>query len=296
MRKRMRENAERATNARHRDLAANWLMLNAQRRVATGADTREVIGRVMADTYFQIDRIRREIANEPMSPDMQRVLDEMMSVKRQTNQNRAWINRFLATRGRGPFMTDADPPSKLIHIRGDGRCLYRSIARGVLGRASSQETRMADQYRAAANEVVCDERKYAVLKAADTDIDPGMWESAEIDAFEIYGGSRAAYCRGMMDPRAWGGTIELHALAHLLRRTFIVYAPEFRRRGNDNKKQYVTGKYFVADFAGTRFRRHAPIHLWLEGHHYQVFETPPRPSDLAAPPDPIIARYLGLAR
>ena len=75
------------------------------------------------------------------------------------------------------------------------------------------------------------------------------------------------------------------ALAHLLRRTFIVYAPGTPM-----------GKYFIADFAGTRFRRHAPIHLWLEGHHYQVFETPPRPSDLAAPPDPIIARYLGLAR
>lgn len=290
MRKRMRDNFQKTKDPRHRDLAANWLSLNAQRRAAPNDETRRVVGRMMADAFFEIEKIRREAANEPMPADMQRVVDEMMSVKHQTDQNRAWLNRFLATRGRGPFITDADPPSKLIDIKGDGRCLYRSIARGVLGRASSQETRMADEYRAAANEVICDERKYAAVRAADTDLEPEQWTYAEMDAFEIYGGSKAAYCRGMKDTRAWGGQIELHALAHLLRRTFFVYAPEVLRNG------YKTGKYIVVDVAGTRFGRHAPIHLWLEGHHYQVFEAPPRLSDLAIAPPPTMARYLGFAR
>jgi hypothetical protein len=98
-------------------------------------------------------------------------------------------------------------------IKGDGRCLFRAIARSlahVEGRplTESYETKDADALRKAAMYVICNEKREAFEQA------------------KVIEGDMKTYCRNMNSPNFFGGEPELFVLAEELRRPIAVYVPQ----------------------------------------------------------------------
>jgi len=98
-------------------------------------------------------------------------------------------------------------------IKGDGRCLFRAIARSLAHVENrpiteSFETKDADALRKAAMYVICNEKR---------------------DAFEqakVIEGDMKTYCKNMNSPNFFGGEPELFVLAEELRRPIAVYVPQ----------------------------------------------------------------------
>jgi len=140
-------------------------------------------------------------------------------------------------------------------VRGDGRCLFRSIAKGRAfsnGRArhwsESAERAAADKLRQATVEELRRHRDLLIT-------------------FCVIEGDFAAYCRKMSNVHTWGGEPEILMLASLLRRPISVY---IRLAAGNFRQIQVYGRQFVED----------PLFiLYSEGTHYDCLI----PINLAVP-------------
>lgn len=167
----------------------------------------------------------------------------------------------------------------IVPIAGDGRCLFRSIARAAYApKSQAEETKMADDLRREAQKVICGVHPlhppdlYAFIMR---EMNGGRAQNANRNR------NMNEYCRRVRDRGnrnrssavnswEWGGVPEVHVLSFLLERTILVYEEETKTG---------SGKYALVDLAGADFGR--PIHLWYNGrNHYQLFAVPPRAKDL----------------
>jgi hypothetical protein len=104
---------------------------------------------------------------------------------------------------------------RVVHVRGDGRCLYRSIARGLAaaeGRTLSErfEREDADALRDIAFKSMCVDRK------------------KEFEARHIVEGSLSAYCSQMRSTSFFAGEAEMLAISDALKIPIGVYIKDQR--------------------------------------------------------------------
>ncbi|KAA8499816.1 OTU domain-containing protein [Porphyridium purpureum] len=104
---------------------------------------------------------------------------------------------------------------RVVRIKGDGRCMFRAIARNLAafdGRNLSEgaERQDADFLRNAAYKVVCVEKK------------------KEFQASYLIEGNIDHYCAQMRSPSFYGGETEMFILADLLQKPIAVYLPAGR--------------------------------------------------------------------
>eukprot|EP00284_Hemiselmis_tepida_P007424 CAMPEP_0174927990 /NCGR_PEP_ID=MMETSP1355-20121228/22683_1 /TAXON_ID=464990 /ORGANISM="Hemiselmis tepida, Strain CCMP443" /LENGTH=229 /DNA_ID=CAMNT_0016174131 /DNA_START=103 /DNA_END=792 /DNA_ORIENTATION=+ len=102
---------------------------------------------------------------------------------------------------------------KVFPIKGDGRCMFRSIARTIAHaerRPMSEklETEDADYMRQAAWQVICVDKRAAFEQA------------------KVIEGDMRQYCASMKSPTFYGGEPELFVLSELLRRPIAIYVPQ----------------------------------------------------------------------
>ena len=153
---------------------------------------------------------------------------------------------------------------KVVRVRGDGRCMFRSLAIGlahVTGRnlSSTEEETEADQLRLAVAESLCrSPEKRKKFDLATTAI-----------SFEM---PIETYCRRILTPQFWGGEPELLVLAEILRRPIIVYIPAAKARNAASQSGFVPIQTYGADFAVTKKgNARKPVRLLYNGeNHYDV--------------------------
>ena len=100
-----------------------------------------------------------------------------------------------------------------ITIKGDGRCLYRAIARGVAyedGRSLPQkwEVEDADALRLLAYTIICKRKRN------------------EYNRSMLIEGNVENYCRMMLNPKFFAGEVEMREIADALKRPISVYIPQ----------------------------------------------------------------------
>lgn len=126
-------------------------------------------------------------------------------------------------------------PFRVVQVRGDGRCLYRAIAKGLAnneGRRLSEslERADADALREMAFRAVCVDR------------------FNEFAAKQVVEGSLKHYCRRMRVPTFYAGEAEMLALADVLKvpiRVYLISRGELRNiitYGEKYGKRMKTGK------------------------------------------------------
>jgi len=130
-------------------------------------------------------------------------------------------------------------------VRGDGRCLFRAIARGIAhleGRSLSEtmERRDADALRMAAHQQICVKRR------------------TEFEKGGLIEGNMATYCDSMRHPSFYGGEPEMYVLSDLLRRPIWVYLE--RSRGQFTR---------IVEYGAT-FRTAAVRVLYNGVNHYDM--------------------------
>jgi len=153
---------------------------------------------------------------------------------------------------------------KVVRVRGDGRCMFRSLAIGlahVTGRnlSSTEEETEADQLRLAVAESLCrspEKRKRFGL--ATTAI-----------SFEM---PIETYCKRILTPTFWGGEPELLVLAEILKRPITVYIPAAKARNAASQAGFVPIQTYGADFSVTKKgNKRKPVRLLYNGeNHYDV--------------------------
>lgn len=109
---------------------------------------------------------------------------------------------------------------RVVQIRGDGRCLFRAIARGIAhaeGRQLSEslERQDADALRGMAWKAMCVDRR------------------KEFQSRNIVEGSLSAYCSQMRNPTFFGGEAEMFALSDALKIPIAVYLQDQRGQLNN---------------------------------------------------------------
>ena len=104
-----------------------------------------------------------------------------------------------------------------IQIAGDGRCLFRSIARAMAvidnpwePMSAEQEKQKADALRALAHKTISVDRK--------------TW----FESKGVIEGNFKEYCRQMKEPHFFGGEAELVALSGSLQRAITVFMPDMQ--------------------------------------------------------------------
>lgn len=117
------------------------------------------------------------------------------------------------------------PPSmkKIEHfsvqkVRGDGRCMFRSLVKGMaankgLSLSPKEEEEDADELRIAVREALCGSEK-----------ERHTYEEALISITVEESLNR--YCRRIQHPNFWGGESELLVLSKMCSQPIIVYIPE----------------------------------------------------------------------
>lgn len=113
----------------------------------------------------------------------------------------------------------AEAPLRVERVRGDGRCLYRSLARGLAaadGRRLTErlEVADADALRQIAWEQLCSVRR------------------KELEARHVVEGSIGSYCRAMRDPRFFAGEAEVLVISEYFGVEIDIY---IRNAGKLNK-------------------------------------------------------------
>ncbi|XP_031738068.1 OVARIAN TUMOR DOMAIN-containing deubiquitinating enzyme 3 isoform X2 [Cucumis sativus] len=107
---------------------------------------------------------------------------------------------------------------KVQKVTGDGRCLFRALAKGMafnrgIPLRPFEEKNDADDLRMAVKEVICDngkeKRQYEAALIAITVEEP-----------------LERYCQRIRTPDFWGGESELLVLSKLCKQPIIVYIPE----------------------------------------------------------------------
>lgn len=147
---------------------------------------------------------------------------------------------------------------RIIRIKGDGRCMFRSIALGlarnsgrILGPAAEEQE--ADQLRLAVAEALCRTPKRrsefgdAVLSLQAED-------------------SIQNYCKRIMAPSFWGGEPELLVLSKMLRVPLYVY---LTKTGEGFIPIQKYGEKYAK--AGKDWPRRRPVRiLYTNGNHYDL--------------------------
>ena len=153
---------------------------------------------------------------------------------------------------------------KVVRVRGDGRCMFRSLAIGlahVTGRnlSSTDEETEADQLRLAVAESLCrSPEKRKKFDLATTAI-----------SFEM---PIETYCKRILTPTFWGGEPELLVLAEILKRPITVYIPAAKARNAASQSGFVPIQTYGADFSVTKKgNKRKPVRLLYNGeNHYDV--------------------------
>eukprot|EP00179_Madagascaria_erythrocladioides_P021780 CAMPEP_0198351742 /NCGR_PEP_ID=MMETSP1450-20131203/104104_1 /TAXON_ID=753684 ORGANISM="Madagascaria erythrocladiodes, Strain CCMP3234" /NCGR_SAMPLE_ID=MMETSP1450 /ASSEMBLY_ACC=CAM_ASM_001115 /LENGTH=191 /DNA_ID=CAMNT_0044057693 /DNA_START=27 /DNA_END=602 /DNA_ORIENTATION=- len=109
------------------------------------------------------------------------------------------------------FAKSVEGRLRRVAIRGDGRCLFRSIARSIAaldGRKLSEslERADADALRMVAFKTMCTGKR-----------------RAEFEKSMLVEGSFSAYCSSMQRPDHYGGEAEMYVLSEVLRMPIAVY-------------------------------------------------------------------------
>ena len=101
-------------------------------------------------------------------------------------------------------------------IKGDGKCMFRALARGMARNkgvvlSPGDETRDADTLRLAVRDALCrsDERRRAFQEA--------------VTSVEVAEGGLPKYCARLNDAGFWGGEVELMVISRLLQVPVYVY-------------------------------------------------------------------------
>ena len=152
----------------------------------------------------------------------------------------------------------------MVRVRGDGRCMFRSLAIGlahVTGRnlSSAEEETEADQLRLAVAESLCrSPEKRKKFELATTAI-----------SFEM---PIETYCKRVLMPSFWGGEPELLVLAEILRRPIVVYIPAAKVKSAERNAGFVPIQTYGADFKVTKKGNpKKPVRLLYNGeNHYDV--------------------------
>jgi hypothetical protein len=155
------------------------------------------------------------------------------------NQRR---QQAAGTSGRPFSVVDGIIEADVIHIKGDGNCLFRSIAKSEKPGFSDLElNKVIREYRRAVTDHIC--------------------QSGFLDKNE-----RDEYCKQekMMRDSVWGGEREVAALADILKRPIGVYIQKYP----NNSRIFMTGKSYV--YGDSVYK--IPIHLSYDGSHYELLE------------------------
>jgi hypothetical protein len=149
---------------------------------------------------------------------------------------------------------------QVVRVRGDGRCMFRSLALGLAaltGRnmTSGEEEFEADQLRLAVAESLCrtpEKRKQ-------------FSESVMAISYE-YGLEK--YCKRILEPSFWGGEPELLVISRLIRRPVKVYIHAAQAK-NATGAGFVCIQTYGEEFSKEGKRK--PIRLLYNGeNHYDL--------------------------
>ena len=157
-----------------------------------------------------------------------------------------------------PLFASAPTPASLrvVTVRGDGRCLYRAIAKNLAsleGRKLSErlERADADALRNIAWKAICIDR------------------SKEFVANHVIEGSLSAYCAQMRNPAFYGGEAEMLALSDVLKQPIKVYLKA--DRGQLRNIVTYGERYISKRKAASRGKRDHVIRvLYMNGNHYDA--------------------------
>lgn len=145
------------------------------------------------------------------------------------------------------------PPLRHVPVRGDGRCLFRAIAKNIArseGRSLSErlERADADYLRNLAWNAICKRRRQEFAKR------------------NIVEGNIASYCAVSKDPSFYGGEPELFALADELKVPIRVY---LRAEGGRLRNIVTYGEKYEAKMR-VKYGDGAIRLLYVNGNHYDA--------------------------
>ncbi|XVE62009.1 hypothetical protein DITRI_Ditri06bG0084400 [Diplodiscus trichospermus] len=155
-------------------------------------------------------------------------------------------NRFFArigpSSGGGSRATKKVEQFSVQKVTGDGRCLFRALAKGMAfnkGMALSprEERNGADELRMAVKEVLCDSSNERL-----------QYEEALV-AITVEE-SLKRYCQRIQRPDFWGGESELLVISRLCGQPIVVYIPEHEH----SKGGWGSGFIPIAEY-GSEFRK-----------------------------------------
>jgi hypothetical protein len=171
----------------------------------------------------------------------------------------------LPRRGTPPAMKKIEHFS-VQKVRGDGRCMFRSLVKGMatnkgLSLSPREEEEDADELRIAVSEAVCGSEK-----------ERRTYEEALI-AITVEE-SLKQYCQKIQHPNFWGGESELLVLSKMLSQPIIVYIPESEAKQGG---KWGTGFIPIAEY-GEEFMKPSkqrkgrkPVRLLYSGsNHYDL--------------------------
>ncbi|CAL8462045.1 g1576 [Coccomyxa elongata] len=162
------------------------------------------------------------------------------------------------------YSTKPETHLRVVPIKGDGRCLFRALAKG-LAHAKGQflgggaEEADADELRRAVADALCrgPERLNSFKEVLPS-----------IEAFE--GGLRR-YCTRLQSPSFWGGEVEILILSKMLKSPIYVFqkAEEAGRKDKGFIPIVKYGEEFAEAKKGKRPRQPVKL-LYSSGNHYDL--------------------------
>lgn len=149
---------------------------------------------------------------------------------------------------------------RVVRTRGDGRCMFRSLALGLAAIAnrtmtSGEEEFEADQLRLAVAESLC----------RTSEKRENFSEAVTAISYE-YGLEQ--YCRRILDPGFWGGEPELLVIARLIRRPIKVYIHASQAK-NAQGGGFVSIQTYGEEFAKEGKRKAIKL-LYNGENHYDL--------------------------
>ncbi|XP_074589418.1 OVARIAN TUMOR DOMAIN-containing deubiquitinating enzyme 3-like [Curcuma longa] len=150
-------------------------------------------------------------------------------------------------------------------ITGDGRCMFRALAKGManykgLALSSRQEEEDADELRMAVKKIICDSEterhKYVETVIAIT-VDESLKQ----------------YCQRIGRSDFWGGESELLALSKLYQQPIIVYIPEHEHTHGRRGGGFIPIAEYGSEFSkiSRKGKQSEPVRLlYSGGNHYDL--------------------------
>lgn len=200
---------------------------------------------------------------------MKQMMHQIMQLESMTNPNTKTFYPNIKPNSKNNNNNNKKPV--IVPIAGDGRCLFRSIARAAYApKSQAEETELADDLRHEAQRIICDDPKQYAFITGEMNGGRAKYANTNRNMNEYCRRVRAKRNRSAVNSWEWGGVPEVHVLSFVLERAILVYEEETMTG---------SGKYALVDVAGADFGR--PIHLWYNGrNHYQLFAVPPRAADI----------------